>query len=160
MRSVCLLCLVLLAGCRIETARDEAPAPDLDAEARPAEDRADGLTDADAEALEAGARGTDVVTAESPDDAAPTTAAPSYTLRRIVLGDRACYIDLQAVDTEIEKRLADFGVCSQTEVEDLIGKRVQIEVGQARVMAASCEGDPECEDVESVELVTRLFAAE
>lgn len=151
MRYAVLLCL-LITGCEVE--RGDADAP------------ADGASEAAAseaavpDALEPATRGTDVVTTESPDGVEAPTNAPVYTLRRLVTGDRACYVDLQPADAEIETRLADFGVCAQAEVEDLVGQPVQVEVGEADVMAASCEGDPECTDFETVELVTRLFAAE
>ena len=148
MRSA-LLCLVLLAGCRLEERPAEPPAPAPD----PAAEAAD-------RALEPATRGTDVVTSESPDAVQAPPDAPVYTLSRLVTGDRACYVDLQPADAEVETRLADFGVCAQAEVEDLVGQPVQVEVGEADVMAASCGGDPECADFEAVELITRLFAVE
>ena len=156
------LCLGLAAsvavgGCTLEEVQ---PAPDgSSAQALPDDaPRADGRTDAEAEALDAGARGSDVVTAESPDEAAPLADGATYRLRRLVMGDAACYVDLQADGGETETRLADFGVCSQAEVEDLVGQPVRLELGTGRVMAASCQGDPECTEMETVELITRLYA--
>lgn len=163
MRFALLLCLAVvgLGGCTLEEVK---PAPDGSA-AEAASDtadapRTDGRTDAEAEALDAGTRGSDVVTTDSPDEAAPLADRTTYSLRRLVMGDAACYVDLQADGAETETRLADFGVCSQAEVENLIGKPVLIELGTGRIMAASCEGDPECEEMETVELITRLYAAE
>ena len=152
-----LVCLaVALAGCTLE---EVEPAPDGSGVATEDTARTDGRTDAEAGALDAGARGADVVATESPDEGEPLADAATYRLRRLVLGDAACYVDLQAQGAETETRLADFGVCSQAEVEELVGRQVRIEVGTGAVMAASCEGDPECPDTETVELITRLYAA-
>ena len=152
MRLAILLCLFVVTGCEVERGATDGASTDAETAEVP--------MDPETEALEPATRGTDVVTSESPDAVEAPPSAPVYTLRRLVTGDRACYVDLQPVDAEIETRLADFGVCAQAEVEDLVGQPVQIEVGEADVMAESCEGDPECTDFETVELITRLFAAE
>ena len=156
MRFALLLCLAgaPLAGCTIEEV-DPGPAGAV-AEPLPA----DEAPDADAEALELGARGGAVVATESPDEGAPLADATVYRLRRIVLGDDACTLDLQPDGGEAAMRLADVGVCSQAEVEELVGRRVRVELGSGTVRAETCGEESECEDRETVELVTRLYAAE
>ena len=72
------------------------------------------------------------------------------TVLALTAGDRACYLRLETWTGEVVEQMASFELCEQ---EALIGQRVILRRERQSVMAASCEGDPECPDVEWVELV-------
>ncbi|MCR9144207.1 MAG: SH3 domain-containing protein [bacterium] len=86
------------------------------------------------------------LTASQPEKA---PAAPKVT--SLEAGDIACYVELDYGDRQVSM-MADFGICEQP----LVGKRITFETRKESVMAASCEGDPECGDSETVELM--IFA--
>jgi len=64
-------------------------------------------------------------------------------------GDISCYLTLRTDDGGTETVHADYSVCDSNVIID---HRVQIEYVPGQVAAASCEGDPECLDTESVPL--------
>ena len=74
------------------------------------------------------------------------------TLVSMQNGDRACYIDVQD-DAGTRTELADFRLCER---DDLVGTRVILTATPSQIQAASCEGDPECRDMEPVNLVTGI----
>ncbi|MBM5823460.1 MAG: hypothetical protein FJ082_13705 [Cyanobacteria bacterium K_Offshore_surface_m2_011] len=82
----------------------------------------------------------------------PTTA----TVREMQSGDRACYVTLTDAAGHTSTQVADFDICRQ----DLVGRRARFTYGKARVMASSCQGDPDCKASETVLLITgaRLLA--
>ncbi|MEN1726978.1 MAG: hypothetical protein AAGJ52_00935 [Pseudomonadota bacterium] len=65
-------------------------------------------------------------------------------------GDRACYVWLETEDGERIERPAVMTLC---EDERLIGQTRVMEREWRPVMAASCEGDPECSDTDWLELI-------
>lgn len=68
-------------------------------------------------------------------------------------GDRACYLTVQP-DGEPERTdMADFRLCERT---DLVGQRVVLTATPSQVQAASCQGNPDCTDMEAVNLVTGM----
>lgn len=89
--------------------------------------------------------------------AAPATpepaAAAAVTLLAATLGDRACYLSLDDGSGAPRERMADMALCERTE---LVGQRVRLTVGSGQVAAESCQGDPECREQETVELVTAI----
>lgn len=75
------------------------------------------------------------------------------TLTQLNAGDIACYagfIDEQGLSFS---EMADFGICERT---DLIGQQVYLEYKEANVYAASCQGNMDCPDTETVKLVAHL----
>lgn len=65
-------------------------------------------------------------------------------------GDRACYLLLETASGELVDHMANFEICEQ---DDLLGRQVILRRESQAVMAAGCEGDPECGEVEWLELV-------
>jgi hypothetical protein len=72
------------------------------------------------------------------------------TIRSLTGGDRACYVDLESGGVAKPGQEAAFDLCERT---DLVGRRVRLERRRAWVLAASCEGDPECERRDTVDLI-------
>jgi len=89
-------------------------------------------------------------TAESPDG----SALP--TLVSLQMGDAACYVVLRDENGE-DQMLADFPICEMTHA---IGKTVRFTTDEQSVMAASCEGDMDCTDTESVIMITSMQVVE
>ncbi|HYE96389.1 MAG TPA: hypothetical protein VD962_09280 [Rubricoccaceae bacterium] len=116
--------LVLTAGCRIERAPSASNGPTA-------------VTRAPQETAAAAPR-------PAPED---STAA---TVRAMVAGDRACYLTLESDLGQLREAMADFALCER---RDLLGRRVRLRVEPAQVQAASCAGNPECTDTETVPLV-------
>jgi hypothetical protein len=86
---------------------------------------------------------------------APVAAADSAmgevaTVRALTGGDRACYMDLESGGAVKEGQEAAFALCER---QELVGKRVRVERRRAWVLAASCEGDPECARRDTVDLI-------
>lgn len=71
------------------------------------------------------------------------------TLLEATAGDIACYLSLRLPDGEQVEQMADFALC---EAPPPRGRELHWEYRSERVAAASCEGDPECTDSESVAL--------
>lgn len=103
-------------------------------------------------------------TAATPDG--PTDpAAPAFPttgegmLEGLELGDRACYVQL---DIEGTKHAAEgaFELCAgQTrDASKLVGKRVAWKTVRANVLAASCQGDVDCNKSDAVDLIETLSA--
>ena len=66
-------------------------------------------------------------------------------------GDTACYITLKDDSGATFEELADFDLCSLE--KSLKGKRLALTYKTARVMAASCQGNPDCKKSETVVLI-------
>ncbi|HSU17477.1 hypothetical protein [Longimicrobium sp.] len=84
------------------------------------------------------------------DPAADSTMGEVATVRGLTGGDRACYMDLESGGAVKGQQEAAFGLCERRE---LVGKRVRVERRRAWVLAASCEGDPECARRDTVDLI-------
>ena len=110
-----------------------------------------------------------LVAAACSKKAAPTTtttqtgggdapAGPVGTLKDLQNGDRACYVilDFDGQEQSIE---GDFDLCAggPKDATALIGKRVTYTTERANVQAASCQGDPECSDSDTVELIVTII---
>jgi uncharacterized protein YecT (DUF1311 family) len=76
--------------------------------------------------------------------------AGAGTVRSMVAGDRACYVVFTDDEGRSHEEMADFAICEQTA---LLGKRVRFEWDIASVQAASCQGNPDCRDSETVALI-------
>lgn len=105
------------------------------------------------------------------DPAAPAPAAPEaapaapaavvYTLKELQNGDAACYVVLSNAAGEPVNYPGSFELCpgASEDASALVGKTVTITVGRQKIMAGSCEGNPECPDTEEVDFVTAVAAA-
>ncbi|MEL7495721.1 MAG: hypothetical protein AAGJ95_17400 [Cyanobacteria bacterium J06554_11] len=78
------------------------------------------------------------------------------TVQRLNVGDRACYVDVLDAGGVYSTEFADFEICSQ----NLVGKDVELTYELGDIMAVSCEGDPECGEIETVMLITRATVIE
>lgn len=65
-------------------------------------------------------------------------------------GDRACYLEVEDGAGTSREEMASFELCERT---DLVGKRVRLLFEKAQVQAQSCQGNPDCTDSETVDLV-------
>ena len=68
-------------------------------------------------------------------------------------GDTACYLQIKDDSGEVHDELAGFDLC---EDQTLLNKPSEFIYERTSVMAASCEGDPDCKDTESVWLITEI----
>ena len=121
------VCVGLLAGC--QTAND-------------------GTTAVDAETSTPTETQSDVPNALNPLDYPPVA-----TLQQFTAGDRACYATVTDPDGVETEQFASFELCDRT---DLLGQSVQLTYESTSIIAASCQGDPACEESESVWLITAM----
>lgn len=68
-------------------------------------------------------------------------------------GDVACYVDTQNNNGDRQQIMADFEICEQRQ---FIGKHVVGFFEQANVLAASCEGNMDCGESDTVDLITAM----
>lgn len=73
------------------------------------------------------------------------------TVQSLNVGDRACYVEVADNQGEIFTEFADFEICEQ----DLVGQQVRFTYEMGDIQAASCQGNPECADTETVMLITQ-----
>ena len=74
----------------------------------------------------------------------------SGTIQYMEQGDRACYIDLiDDLGNEFSE-LAYFDLCYDT---SFLGKKVQLVYEQGKVLAASCQGNMDCGESDTVILI-------
>jgi hypothetical protein len=118
---------------------------------------------AEAPAEAAPAEAAPVEAAPAPVEAAPAEAATAQRVVRLEsleAGDTSC---LAMVDDGGMVGLhADFGLCAggDADASALIGKSVRVTTKKGKVMAESCQGNPDCTDSEEVDLVIKIEAAE
>jgi hypothetical protein len=95
--------------------------------------------------------------ATPPPTPAAEQAAPTSTkivvVRGRVAGDRACYLNVEDEKGQSREEMASFELCER---EDLVGRRARLHFGKAQVMAESCQGNPDCPDTETVDLVNGI----
>ncbi len=83
------------------------------------------------------------------------------TLVEIQAGDVSCYVTLDKEDGKQETFSGTFEVCpAPEEAHPLVGQKVTVTFERGNVLAASCEGNPDCPDSETVDLVNSITAAE
>ena len=91
-------------------------------------------------------------TTDTTGPARVTVAGQEVPARALVVDmestDRLCSLVLRE-DGADQTVYADYSVCDSNA---LIGQRVQIEYAPDRIPAASCDGDPDCLDTETVAL--------
>jgi hypothetical protein len=115
-----------LMGCQADTPTTDEPAPPTSADPAPLPDPV----------------------AFNPDDH-PRIA----TLQAFSAGDRACYATVVDVDGVTTEQFARFELCDRT---DLLGQVVELTYEPSSVIAASCNGDPDCAESETVWLITAM----
>jgi hypothetical protein len=98
-------------------------------------------------------------TATGTDPVQPT--GDQVVLVELSMGDAACYVTIRDAGGE-ETLAGTYDLCEggENDASALIGKPVTITKSKVSMMAASCEGDPECPDKEVVDAVTAITAAE
>lgn len=69
-------------------------------------------------------------------------------------GDIACYVHLRDDAGKSFTEKADFDICFQK--PSLVGKRVTLTYKLEKVMAASCQGDPDCKKTDTVPLIVAV----
>lgn len=74
----------------------------------------------------------------------------SGKLLQATAGDVACYLDFEDDNGDRFSEMAVFELC---EDEALLGQWFHLEYRMESVLAASCQGDPECQDSEQVPLI-------
>ncbi|WP_155523999.1 hypothetical protein [Nodosilinea nodulosa] len=73
------------------------------------------------------------------------------TIQRLNAGDRACYVDVVNDQGQKFTEFANFEICEQ----NLVGQRVQLTYESGNIQAASCQGNPDCAETETVMLITQ-----
>lgn len=98
--------------------------------------------------------------ASTPSAPAASTSAP-VTLAELQNGDAACYVVATSAAGEPINYPGAFELCEggPNDATPLIGKTVTLTIGRDRILAGSCEGDPECKDTEEVDFVTAITAS-
>jgi hypothetical protein len=84
----------------------------------------------------------------------PLTSDPEIlVVRELTMGDRACYMKLENAQGQSSEELAEFDICTQSQ---LVDKRVRLTRTPTPISAMSCQGDPECQEKETVNLITAV----
>lgn len=78
------------------------------------------------------------------------------TIRQLTAGDRACYVDLVDDAGQSSTQYANFEICEQ----DLVDRRVSLTYEVGNILAASCQGDVDCEQSNTVTLISQANAIE
>lgn len=88
-------------------------------------------------------------------------AAETVTLKELQNGDAACYVIATKASGEEVNYAGSFELCQggTADASALIGKPVKLTIGREKILAGSCQGDPECKDTEEVDFVTAVAAS-
>lgn len=78
------------------------------------------------------------------------------TVQNLTVGDRACYVDVIDAGGVYSTEYAAFEICEQ----DLVGRDVELTYESGTIAAASCQGDPDCSETETVMLITQAKVIE
>lgn len=74
------------------------------------------------------------------------------TIQSMQSGDRACYVSVMDGSGNVSEQFANVELCQQTE---LVGQSARLFYEPQPIQAASCQGDPECTNAETVLLLVR-----
>jgi hypothetical protein len=93
--------------------------------------------------------------------AAPKPAGEPVTLISVQSGDAACYLNVKDASGAEQSLAADFELCpgGTSDASWYAGQKVTLERRPARIMADSCQGDPECTETKTVDLVVAVKPA-
>lgn len=75
------------------------------------------------------------------------------TITNLTLGDTGCYVDFIDTNGTEHSELAAFEIC---DLQGFIKHSVTFSYRQQNVMAAVCQGDPECPDTEKVWIIDQI----
>lgn len=75
------------------------------------------------------------------------------TITALTMGDRACYVDSIDNKGKTQVEMADFEICEQ---KALINRQVIFTYTKENVMAAECQGNPECTKSETVNWISSI----
>lgn len=75
------------------------------------------------------------------------------TINSASAGDVACYLEVTDASGTAQSLMADFSICERT---DLDGKKATLTYSKQNVLADSCQGNPDCSDSKTVDLVTKV----
>ena len=88
----------------------------------------------------------------------PTPAVSGLTLRGAVAGDRGCVLTVEGAEDGVMLAIPELCPGGPADISALIGQRVTLVTETATVAAAECQGNPQCGDVEQVEVVRAVRA--
>lgn len=133
--------LLALAGCGAEPPAREPATP--------------AAAPADTASATASATSTDTAAAASAPEAGPPSASAgprqvTAVVRSLTDGDSGCYVVLEDEGGGSFDRIGPFELCER---QELTGRRARVTLGPGEVMADSCQGNPECTDRKTVEVV-------
>ena len=88
-------------------------------------------------------------------------AAATVTLISVESGDAACYLEVEDAAGTEETLAAAFELCpgGERDASGLVGRKVVLERRPGEILADSCEGNPECKESKTVDLVVEVKAA-
>ncbi|MGI8896719.1 MAG: hypothetical protein ACR2HE_13910 [Casimicrobiaceae bacterium] len=75
----------------------------------------------------------------------------AVSVQELTLGDRACYMQVKSAQGESREEMAVMELCERRE---LIGRTVRLSHETGSIAAESCQGNPECAESETVQLVS------
>lgn len=75
------------------------------------------------------------------------------TIIALTMGDRACYVDFTDKDGKRYVEMTDFEICEQ---KALVNRQVIFTYTKENVMAAECQGNPECTKSETVNWISSI----
>ena len=87
------------------------------------------------------------------ESASPAPLQPKVelgTVQRLEMGDRACFVEVLGAGGHLSQQFAEFEVCYDSA---LVGQPARLFYQPKGIPAASCQGDPECRDLEMVLLI-------
>lgn len=136
---------LLFLGLLLCACRGEPPAREPAAATAASADTASAIG-ADAAVTLDSAPAADLPPARAPAGPRQDTAV----VRSLTDGDRGCYVVLEDEGGARFDRIAPFELCERRE---LVGRRVRITLGPGAVAADSCQGNPECTESDTVEVL-------
>ena len=77
----------------------------------------------------------------------------TYTVTTLTMGDTACYVGFTDDKGKLHEEMAVFEMCEQ---EKFKNKKVIFSYIEENVMAAECQGDPECTKSDTVKLINSI----
>lgn len=83
---------------------------------------------------------------------APRAADRTATVISLENADTACNVEMEFEKGAREIWPADFSICEKLSK----GKRFRFKTEKSKVIAASCQGDPECKESEEVDLIVSV----
>jgi hypothetical protein len=91
--------------------------------------------------------------------AIPAATSGAGMLVSVTSGDSACYVVINIAGQE-KTMPGDFNLCpgGERDATTLAGKQVKFETKKGQVASASCQGDPTCKQMDTVDIVETVTA--